>query len=285
MACSSAYNHQVASEVAAAPGRIGWEGSALEFRAISESIPHYAEITRRLIGALPPHAKRVIDFGCGYGRTARAILATGDSAGLHLYLVDRSEEMLTLTADIDPGQARLSVLRDDELLSAIPAAETGRIDAITCNSSLHLLRDFEGAIDLRPFLDRARELLRSGGLLLANLPEQAYHFEDGWESLFHRHARDLSPDSEFRAAIERFSGGLLEKLGSEAGFAVRLETHTARVSWNDFISFYRIPALGEARMPHLSQAERITYLDRLAPRFDAVDYRSVLVRMEKKRNE
>lgn len=251
----------------------------------SELLSYYPRITQELIAEIPGTTRSLIDFGCGYGRLSRAYLdKTGPGApkGIQIFLIDNSSKMLELTRDlIDSGKANFIRLCDDERLAALPPEAIKQIDTIACNSSIHLLRKADLSLDVAPFLKRCHNVLRPGGCLVASIPDQAYEFGDGYESEFYRQARLLWRDSQARSQVPKFSDQLLQALGSRSCFRTHIRSKTFKLSWDDFVNFYSIPAMGISRIPHLTQQERITKLREIPPLFDEVDYRWVFVKFEK----
>jgi SAM-dependent methyltransferase len=256
-----------------------WEAGAEEFARLSDRLAYYPPITERLIAMIPDVCDRVVDFGCGHGRLARRLIAQPARRSWQLILADTSRAMLDLTTDIGaPGVEVVRVHAGAELADALPAHLRGRVDTIACNSSFHLLRDAAGNPDPGPLLESARTLLRPGGALVANLPDQAYRFTDGWESQFYLHARSIWPDEGGRSSVTLFDAALIEQTAAKTGFDVEVTQATVTVPWETFLVFYSLSVLGGGRMPGRSPDERRRELRALRPRFETIDYRWAFVK-------
>ncbi len=261
-----------------------WEESVPAYLHHSREIEYCGAVTRELLRWVDPETLIFVDFGCGDGRLSRAFLserlarARTENRILDVVLADRSPSMLRATEDLGPPGVRLHRHLTDATLVGLPPSLVGRIDTIACNCSLHLLRRADDRLDLDTFFRRCAAVLRPGGQVVANLPDQSFAFADGWESRFHRAAQRLRPDSPERAEVEKLDSELLAGLARRHGFGLELEPITFSVDWEDFVRFYSIPAMGRGRLPHLSQAERVAFLRRIEPGFDHLPYRWVFAR-------
>ena len=261
-----------------------WGASARQFLNFSEAISYYPLITRALADAVGPSARVLVDFGCGYGRFSRLYISLlGDQvAGRTFILVDAAEDMLNLTTDIQAQGATVIRIQDGALLQHFPAELTERVEAIACNASLYLLRAADLSPEIEPFLCRSAQILAPGGVVAANIPDQAYEYADGWQSEFYRHANQLWPDSESRARMPRFSDSLLMHAADVSGLELELSQITVPLTWRDFIAFYSIPAMGMSRLRNLSPGEREHVLQSTPPAFDAVQYRWTIATFHKR---
>lgn len=254
-----------------------WDDCATEYSKLSEEIGFYRQITDGLVRLIDPTVHTLVDFGCGDGRLTQAVLTRGRELGLRprkVILVDKFPQMLTLTEEINDVDVEFLRLCDTELLSQIPIELASQIDTIACNSSL-----FFGG-DIERFLGRAHNLLKTGGSLVANIPDQDFHFEDGWQSVFREQANRLWDDPG-QGQPNRFSYELLRRVAGEAGFELETEELTFQVPWEDFVRFYSIPFMGARRMPSMTQEERLAFLQELTPRFTEIPYRWVFFVMQK----
>jgi SAM-dependent methyltransferase len=265
--------------------RDAWREGAKEFLKYSKLLSYYPKITEELIGEIPGNTHNLIDFGCGYGRLTRTYLVKlgpEASKGFQFFLIDNSSKMLEQTMDlVDTADIKFRRLCDDEKLTTLPPEAIGKIDAIACNSSIHLIRKDDMSIDVGPFLKRCYDILKPGGRLVASIPDQAYEFADGWESEFHRQARSIWGDSEARSGVPKFNDQLLQSLGSDSRFRARIRSKSVKVVWDDFVNFYSIPAMGNQRLQQMTYRERIAKLREIPPQFEEIDYRWVFVRFEK----
>jgi SAM-dependent methyltransferase len=230
------------------------------------------------VSLIDPHVSSVVDFGCGDGRLTKALLQRPEAPGHRLsriYLVDKFSEMLALTEDIECPSAAILRVCDDELLARLPGDAVGTIDLIACNSSIFLLRDVDA------FVQHAGAILRNGGQLVANIPDQDYRFDDGWRSRFKEQADALWPFPD-RGPNARFSNEYLRVLAAKSDLAARIDVLTCMVTWADFVRFYSIPFMGARRMPGMNQDERVRMLQQQPPLFEEIPYRWVHVVLTKR---
>ncbi|MFC3447924.1 class I SAM-dependent methyltransferase [Amycolatopsis speibonae] len=104
-----------------------------------------------LLDQLPPGPGVALDVGCGSGRFARRLAATG----MHVEAIDRSGPMIDLAgAAGSPGPGTISYRRADVATEKLPE---GAYDFISCLASLHHV----------PFdtVTRLRDALVPGGVL------------------------------------------------------------------------------------------------------------------------
>lgn len=105
------------------------------------------EETLRFLAPLLPLNARILEVGCGEGHLAAALLERGHA----VTALDSSEEAVAAARKRGVQAERVS----------FPAYEGGPFDVVLFASSLHHIHPLE------PALDRARELLRPQGLLIA----------------------------------------------------------------------------------------------------------------------
>jgi len=265
-----------------------WDRASADYLRLSDRIAFYRETSAVLAAMIPAGIARLMDFGCGDGRLARTYLASTPPAlrARTIYLVDGAPDMLARTTDIVAGDivagdiaagnlpAGVEVVRlvDDETLAGFPASALGTIDAIACNAVLANLR----GDDLRPalgsFLARARRVLAPGGRIVANMADQDFDFGDGRPSQFVFQADALWPRRREPADRFRWTREGLAADAERAGFRLSCEVRSFQVTWQDFVTFYRIPFMGQDRFPG-GPAERQARLDRQPPVFDRLEYR------------
>lgn len=142
------------------PGRKygGWDDE--EFFATGER-----EVAERLAAAeglgAPKGDKAALDFGCGLGRTARALARRFDRC----VGVDISEEMVRRARELNASQENLSfvVNRSDDLSSFQDASFDLAYSSI-------VLQHLPSEDAVRSYLGELVRVLRPGGLLLFQLP-------------------------------------------------------------------------------------------------------------------
>lgn len=248
-----------------------WGDCASEYAHYSEQIGFYAGITETLRALVPPEAERLVDFGCGHGRFTRACLGAFTSVPNRrtVYLVDKFAEMLALTADLETMSPaiRFERVQDSEELERLSSLLRNPVDLIACNSSLFLGRDPQA------FITRATALLKPGGSLIANIPDQDFSFHDGWRSEFSRHANKLLPSPSRHKIPPMFSREKLQSLAAAHGCSLELSNRFFPVPWQDFVSFYSIPFMGARRIPGVDQQHRLEHLHTMRPAFDEILYR------------
>lgn len=115
---------------------------------------YYEPAREDLLQLLPPHARRVLSIGCGWGRTEAALAARGvDVTAVPLDVVigavARSHGVHTLALDVDGAPSGL---------------DAGVFDAVLIAGLLHLVDD---PVDL---LARYRVALAPGGVVIATVP-------------------------------------------------------------------------------------------------------------------
>lgn len=252
-----------------------WEESAEDYVRLSGEISFYAGLALRLASVVPATAIVLLDFGCGNGRFSRTLLGQGLHKPQTIYLVDTSPAMLALTRDLEEAGSRVVRVQDNEAFARFGTHLQATIDVIACNSSLHLCRD------LGLFLTRAHHLLRTGGRIVANLPDQDYDFRDGRFSAFLTAADAVFGPYEQRREA-RFSEPMLRETARRYGFGCRLIADSYEVTWEEFIQFYSIPFMAARRMPNIaSHQERVAHLKAVPPIFSTLEYRWATVSLEK----
>ena len=261
-----------------------WENSSKEYFKISKCIPYYDAVATELAGMADPYARIILDFGCGHGRFSRVLIARlskSSNFDRSLILVDQAADMLSLTQDVaDPGMEVVR-LADSQKLECIPRRFHGKIDTIACSASFHLLRNEDLSLDGETLVRRAGQLLRPGGELLVNIPDQAYEFGDGWSSEFYSHAKKLWEDGKERSLLPKYDTVILNQIAKDYNFKLEIHSKFIIVKWSEFINFYRIPAIGAIRISNRSQEERLRILDTIAPQFDSIQYRWAFARFQK----
>lgn len=100
-----------------------------------------------------PAGRRVLDIGCGTGRRARAVF----SGAARLTAVDSSRGMAAVARETLKGLKQAEVLEMDIEKDALPA---GEFDAAVAVSTMHHIRDAEGA------LARVKASLAPGGVIV-----------------------------------------------------------------------------------------------------------------------
>lgn len=256
-----------------------WDTSATAYEQHSSRVGWYDQAASSLLELLDVAVRTLVDFGCGSGRVARLFLARRrDRSPLGLHLVDRSASMLELTRDM--GGSEVTVFRhlDDESLARFPKEEEGHVDAIVCGQAFHLLRDDTLVPTAGNLVARAADLLRTGGCLLVNIPEQAWAFEDGWTSGVYAASCRLWGPTPGRKEMPLFSAPLLRRWAARSGLEVAIFVRTFPFTWSDFVHFYSIPAIGVDRIPGHDAEGRWAYLQGLAPQFGEIAFRCVFAR-------
>lgn len=125
---------------------------------------HNEHFHRWVLANLPPRAERVLDVGCGRG----GLVAALRTRVAMVEGIDTDPAMAALAASRHAGDPGVRIRHADFLAhdrghdggAPCPEHVAGPFDAVTMIASLHHM-------DLEPALERARELLRPGGRLLA----------------------------------------------------------------------------------------------------------------------
>jgi SAM-dependent methyltransferase len=122
---------------------------------------YYDGFNERLLGAVPPHAGRILEVGCAGGRLGHELKR--QDSGRYVAGVER-----------DPDAARAARRRLDEVFeldveAGVPPVERGFFDCILFGDVL------EHLVDPEDVLRRYRELLAPDGLVLASIPN-VQHF-------------------------------------------------------------------------------------------------------------
>lgn len=259
--------------------------SADEYAYYSSKIRFYTDIAESLISLVSvpmDGAFSMIDFGCGDGLLAKLFLErftrplAGDARQtISIYLVDKYQSMLDLTASISHPCAVVHRICAAEDLGPLPETARGRVDLVAANSSLHLCADPE------VFVGRSNTVLRPRGCVLANIPDQAWEFEDGWRSVVAQKADELLPPSPRSGTRPAMNMAVIEQWGAQFRMRVEVSWREFELSWQDFVNLYSIPFIGARRLRGMSQAQRVAYLNSLCPAFSVIPYRWVFVRMTK----
>ena len=169
---------------------------------------------------LPCHP-RVLDAGCGTGATLRFLAQLLEPSYLGAF--DSSPEALRLSAQKAPPGADLylSDIRD-------PVLRAGQLDLVVSLDVLYI----PGAEASMKGLERLVSALRSGGLLILNLP--------AYDWLYSEH--DVAVHTRERFTVGR-TRALLDRLG----------LHVARLTYRLCALF---PAIALARIPGMIRARR-----------------------------
>jgi len=145
---------------------------ALAYLSRADGLPHRTEGEAVLLEVLPRSATRVLDLGCGDGRTLALVRTAVPSAtGVAL---DFSPPMLAAAHDRFDGDDRVEVVAHD---LEQPLPDLGSFDAVVSSFAIHHLDDARKAELYR----EVAALLRPGGVF-ANLehvssPSAALHDE------------------------------------------------------------------------------------------------------------
>ena len=127
---------------------------ALAYLAIADGVPHRAEGEAALLELVAGPAERVLDLGCGDGRTLALVLAACPGAqGVGL---DFSPPMLAAAGERFAGDPAVE-LRSHDLDE--PLGDLGRFDVVVSSFAIHHLDDARKAALYR----EAAALLRPGG--------------------------------------------------------------------------------------------------------------------------
>nr|WP_202436999.1 class I SAM-dependent methyltransferase [Streptomyces sp. SID5910] len=125
--------------------------------------PRAEAAARAVLGLLPPHARGLLDVGCGTG-IVTGRLAAG-RAGLRVTGADLAPEMTRRAARRLPGAV---VLADSRRLPF----RDGEFDAV---SSVWLLHLAAGAEDVRAVVGECARVLRPGGVYVTTVDKGAAH--------------------------------------------------------------------------------------------------------------
>ncbi|GAB3732114.1 class I SAM-dependent methyltransferase [Nocardiopsis nanhaiensis] len=118
---------------------------------IDLSWDHNSHYHDYLLRAVPPHAGRALDIGCGEGRFARRLALHG----LTVDAIDPSDEMISLARTRTPGRLPVNYQADAlEDAQLVP----GAYDYVSAVATVHHM-------PFGPTLDRMAALLAPGGVL------------------------------------------------------------------------------------------------------------------------
>ncbi|MFC3348074.1 class I SAM-dependent methyltransferase [Streptomyces echinoruber] len=115
------------------------------------------------LGLVPPHARRLLDAGCGTGIVTRRLAAARE--GLRVYGADLTYAMARLAAARLPGAVVLADAR------RLPFAD-GRFDAVSTVWLLHLA---ERPQDARAVVGECARVLAPGGVYVTTVDKAAAH--------------------------------------------------------------------------------------------------------------
>jgi len=121
---------------------------------------YFDHVRPELLALVPETARRVLDIGCAAGRLGEAIKArqTAEVTGIELDETAAAE-----------ARGRLDQVVVGNVETIAPPFDPGSFDCVVCGDILEHLEDTERV------LARARSWLRSGGLLVASIPNVRHH--------------------------------------------------------------------------------------------------------------
>jgi len=252
----------------------------------SNKIGWYDQVTWDLVKLIPPTPRCLIDFACGTGRVSKKYLEYRPNIeqSLKLYLIDQSQEMLTQSADVAEKNVDVNYLCDDESLSNFPQSDYSRVNAIICGSAFHLIRDANLALAGHQLLKYAVPILDSSGYIVANIPDQAWLFDDGWKSAVYEESCKLWGPSSGRETLPLLSPSLVKSWAHQYGFLVEISTKSYDFWWSDFINFYSIPEIGAHRIPIQYKDNPIKYFDTVLPQFERIEFKHIFLVFSKQKS-
>lgn len=256
-----------------------WDAAAEAYVRFSGQIGFYRDSAADLCAMVPKETERLLDFGCGHGRLTIALAAKLPRLS-EAILVDGAQRMLDRISISSPG-VTITPLLDDEKLARCRTEIGGPVDVIASNGAVQNLRDAHMRPAPGDFLAGAAALLPAGGRILANFPDQDFELEGNRRSQFRFQADAIWPRPDAEETTPLWSRGLLEAAGDHAGFDVILHRQEYLVDWNDFITFYRIPFMGQSRFPK-DYSARIAMLEATPPAFETLRYHWVIAEFIKR---
>jgi tRNA (cmo5U34)-methyltransferase len=157
---------------------------------IKTIIPHYEDMIKSMILALPYHRKekiKVLDLGCGTGNISKAVKESFPNASITC--VDMAENMIKMAKSklsaYDDVQFEIADFRDLNFLE--------EFDAVISSLALHHLQDPEK----KPFYEDIKMFLKKGGVfynvdnILGSSPHLNQVYMDKWvEFMLEYHSQE-----------------------------------------------------------------------------------------------
>ena len=178
-------------------------------------IEYHAHARREMLDFVPPGARRVLDVGCGEGLFGALL----KQRGAEIWGIEPAPEAAALASE------RLDKVLTSDVETALAKLPPHGFDCVVFNDVLEHLVD-PGAV-----LQRSRELLTAGGLIVCSIPNVRY-FQNLWNLLAHKQWRYEDEGILDRTHLRFFTERSIRDMFDEHGFElVRMQGINGFTSW------------------------------------------------------